>query len=113
MRANESLLARPGWVRDVPLPSALDELVGPLAGSVGLPARLFWSGPRPRSVRWDLSDPRRRRDLYEILLIEGTIDDIRALVHGRALLELWDSLYLPPWVRGAWQPLIDSARSAV
>ena len=37
---------RPGWVRDVPVPHALDELRGSLQGSVGLPARLFWSGPQ-------------------------------------------------------------------
>ncbi|HET9256884.1 MAG TPA: hypothetical protein VFO16_17050, partial [Pseudonocardiaceae bacterium] len=61
---------RPGWMRDVAVPRALDELRGPLQGSVGLPARLFWSGPNPRGVRWDLADPARRRDLYEILLVE-------------------------------------------
>lgn len=112
MSARESPGARPGWIPDVPVPRALHELDGPLTGSVGLPARLFWSGPRPRDVRWDLSDPRRLRDLYELVLVEGTIDDIRALVNGAALLELWNSMYLPPWVRNAWQPLIDSARSA-
>lgn len=104
--------ARPGWIRDVPVPRALDELGGPLVGSVGLPARLFWSGPRPREVRWDLSDPRRRRDLYEIVLVEGTLDDVLALVSGPALVELWDDMYLPPWTRLAWQPLIDSSRAA-
>ena len=104
--------ARPGWIRDVPVPRALDELDGPLVGSVGLPIRLFWSGPRPREVRWNLGDPRRRRDLYEIVLVEGTLDDVRALVNGAALVELWDEMYLPPWTRAAWRPLIDASRSA-
>jgi hypothetical protein len=45
-----------------------------------LPARLFWSGPDPRAVRWDLADPGRRRDLYEIILVEGTLEDIQRLV---------------------------------
>lgn len=54
-----------------------DELRGPLQGSVGLPARLFWSGPSPYEVRWDLADPIRRRDFYEIVLVEGTLDDVR------------------------------------
>jgi len=103
---------RPGWVRDVPVPDALDELQGPLTGHVGLPASLFWSGPRPRAVRWDLTDPGRRRDLYEIVLVEGTLDDVRQLVNGAALVDLWDRMYLPPWVRAAWRPLIDSARAA-
>lgn len=78
------------------VPRALDELRGPLTGTVGLPTTLFWSGPRPRAVRWDLADPRRRRDLYEIVLVEGSLDDIRTLISGPALVELWDLMYLPP-----------------
>jgi hypothetical protein len=58
----------------VSVPHALDELRGSLQGSVGLPARLFWSGPNPRDVRWELADPIWRRDLYEIVLVEGTLD---------------------------------------
>lgn len=112
MSSGDRSAARPGWIRDVTLPHALTELAGPLAGKVGLPARLFWSGPEPRAVRWDLADPHRRRDLYEIVLTEGTLDDIRRLVNRQALVEQWHDLYLPPWVRGAWQPLIDSARAA-
>jgi hypothetical protein len=103
---------RPGWVRDVALPRSVDELQGALQGVVGLPARLFWSGPDPRAVRWDLSDPSRRRDLYEIVLVEGTLDDVRGLVNGPELVRLWDEMFLPPWVRAAWRALIDSARSA-
>lgn len=103
---------RPGWVRDVPVPRALDALKGPLRGSVSLPARVFWSGPDPRGVRWNMADPGRRRDLYEILLVEGTLDDICALVNAAELSRLWEQMYLPPWVRAAWQPLIDKARRA-
>ena len=105
-------VVRPGWVRDVQVPRDLDELRGAVEGVVGLPARLFWSGPDPRSVRWDLSDPSRRRDLYEIVLVEGTLDDVRGLVNGPELVRLWDEMFLPPWVRAAWRALIDSARSA-
>lgn len=66
-----------------------DELRGPLQGSVGLPARLFWSGPSPYEVRWDLADPIRRRDFYEIVLVEGTLDDVRELINvGELLLPL-------------------------
>lgn len=112
MSDSDRSTAHPGWVRDVPVPRTLNELRGPLTGVVGLPARLFWSGPDPRAVRWDLTDPGRRRDLYEIVLVEGTLDDIRCLVSGDDLVELWDEMYLPPWVRAAWRPLIDSARAA-
>jgi hypothetical protein len=104
--------SRPGWVREVPVPESLAELRGPLSGRVGLPAWLFWSGPDPRGVRWDLADPVRRRDLYEIVLVEGTIEDIRELVNGVELVRLWDEMYLPPWVRAAWRALIESAGAA-
>lgn len=93
------------------MPRDLGELHGPLHGLVGLPARLFWSGPDPRAVRWDLSDPTRRRDLYEIILAQGTLDDVRDLVDGLELIRLWDQMYLPRRVRSAWQPLIDSGRA--
>jgi hypothetical protein len=96
----------------VPVPAVLGELKGGLSGLVALPARLFRSGPDPGRVRWDLSDPVRRRDLYEIVLVEGTLDDIRELVNGPELVRLWDEIYLPPWVRVAWRGLIDSARTA-
>ncbi|MGH3856969.1 MAG: hypothetical protein ACRDR6_26505 [Pseudonocardiaceae bacterium] len=39
-------------------------------------------GHTPREVRWDLADPARRRDLYEIVLGEGTVDDVRELING-------------------------------
>lgn len=107
-----SSVSRPGWVRDVAVPRELGELRGKLSGVVALPARLFWSGPDPRGVRWDLADPARRRDLYEITLVEGTLDDICELVNGDELLRLWTQMYLPPWVRTAWQPLIDAAHAA-
>jgi hypothetical protein len=94
------------------VPVALTELHGRLHGVVGLPARLFWSGPDPRAVRWDLADSARRRDLYEIVLTEGGLDDIRDLVNGTELVLLWEEMYLPPWIRSAWQDLIDSARTA-
>jgi len=105
--------ARLGWLRDVAVPGGLGELRGWLSGVVALPARLFWSGPDPRAVRWNLADSGRRRDLYEIVLVEGTLDDVRELVNGPELVRLWDRIYLPPWVRAAWQPLIDAAVAAV
>jgi hypothetical protein len=97
---------RPGWHRDVPVPRALTDLHGPTTGSIGLPARLFWSGPRPREIRWDLAYRDRRRDLYEIVLVEGPIDDIIQSIDGESLVEVWDRKYLPQRVRAAWRPLI-------
>jgi len=56
--------------------------------------------------------PVRRPDLYEITLVEGTLDDVRELVNGAELVRVWEQMYLPPWVRAAWQPLIDAAHPA-
>jgi hypothetical protein len=98
--------------RPEPVPGSLGELRGRLDGVVSLPGRLFWSGPDPRTVRWDLSDRRRRRDLYEIVLVKGTLDDICALVNGPELIRLWDDMYLPPWVCAAWRPLVEAGDAA-
>ena len=101
----------PGWGsggrRHVAVPGSLDELRGMLEGVVCMPARLFWQGPNLRSVRWDLSDRRRRRDFYEIVLVKGTLDDICGFVNGPELARLWDEMLLPPWVREAWGPLLE------
>jgi hypothetical protein len=93
--------------RRLRVPDSLAELGGPLDGVASLPGRLFWSDPDPRSVRWDLSDRERRRDLYEIVLVKGTLLDICTLVNGPELVRLWDDMYLPPWVREAWRPLLE------
>ena len=94
------------------VPRALTDLRGPTTGSVGLPTALFWSGPNPGDVRWDVTDLDRRRDLYEIVLVEGSLADIVALVDGPALVEVWDRMYLPRHVRVAWLPLVDGPRAA-
>jgi hypothetical protein len=103
---------RPGWRRDPVLPASLDELDGPLSGEVGLPLHVFWSGGDPAATRWDLGDPDARRSLYEIVLQQGGLDELRALVNGSELVRLWPALFLPPWVRAAWSDLIASAPSA-
>lgn len=94
------------------MPRALTDLQGPTTGSIGLPAALFWSGPHPRDVRWDVTDPDRLRDLYEIVLVEGTLDDIVQLIDGPGLVAVWDRMYLPHRVRSAWRTLIDNSRAA-
>lgn len=59
-----------------------------------------------------MSQPERRARLYEIVLREGDLDDVRRLVDGGELVRLWDELYLPARLREAWAPLIEAARAA-
>lgn len=103
---------RPGWVHDPELPATVTDLRGPLVGKVRLPLRVYWTGPDPEAVIWDLARENRRARLYEIVLREGTLDDARALVNGAELVRLWERLFLPAHLRRAWQPLIDAARAA-
>ena len=79
---------------------------------VRLPLRLYWSGPNPETVEWRVDDDRRRARLYEVVLREGSLDDVCTLIDGAALVRIWDDLYLPPYVRSAWEPLVHSARAA-
>jgi hypothetical protein len=102
----------PGWRREPELPASLEELQGPLTGEVGLPLRIFWSGGEPGARRWDLGDVDARRSLYEIVLQEGTLEDVRRLINGAELVRIWDRLFLPAWISAAWSPLIASDTSA-
>lgn len=94
------------------LPRDLDELRGPTTGTIRLPLRLYWSGPDPQNVEWDLGVAQRRARLYEVLLREGGLDDQRELINGIELVRLWDVMYVPQHIRIAWQPLVDAARPA-
>jgi hypothetical protein len=49
--------------------------------------------PNPRDVQSDLADPSRRRDLYEIVLEEGTLNDVHELINGTKLVRLWHQMY--------------------
>lgn len=73
--------------------------------TVELPVYLDWSG---RSRTYDLSDRDQRRRVYELVLREGTPDDVLAFVDGALLIDLWDELALPDAVRTAWHRLVDA-----
>lgn len=76
-------------------------------GRVRLPLQLNWSQP---GREFDLSDRRQRARVYEIVLREGTGQDISDYVDGALLVDLWPDLILPAPLRRAWQPLIDTVR---
>ncbi|MGL4745123.1 MAG: helix-turn-helix domain-containing protein [Dermatophilaceae bacterium] len=72
--------------------------------TVELPLRLNWSQPR-RTFR--LADRADRARVYEIILREGTADDIRQYIDGALLVDLWPDLVLPQQLRTAWAPLVE------
>lgn len=100
-----------GWERPVAVPESLDELNGSLVGMVRLPLRLSWSGPAERRA-FDVAVEHDRRMLYEVVLTEGTIEDVRRYVDATELLRLWGGLWLSPHVRRSWEPLIAAASAA-
>ena len=69
-------------------------------GLVELPLRVEWSGEEPST--YDLADPVDRDRVYEIVLREGTDEDVRRFIDVDVLASRWDVLVLPPRVRRAW-----------
>ena len=94
---------RGGWRRPVSLPADLPELRGPLIGMVRLPLRVYASGQGP-TRSFDLSNEVERIELYEIVLTDGTAEDVSRYVNREELLRLWPRLWLPPYVRQVLAP---------
>jgi DNA invertase Pin-like site-specific DNA recombinase len=101
--------SRPG--RRVLVIDDLDDLRGPVAGSVELPMRLFWSLP---DHHFDLDDPDMRRWYYQTVLREASRSaDLAAYLDAATLAGLWPELYLPKGVRRAWEERHPRLRAAV
>lgn len=92
---------RGGWRRPVAVPATLDELQGPLEGTVRLPIEVHSSGAGPNEA-FDLADPAMRAAMYQLLLRQGRLVDLQTLINGAELRRLWPQLWLPKWVRQAW-----------
>lgn len=92
--------------RPVAVPTDLDE--GPKAeGVIRLPLHIRWSGA---DLAYDLDDPSDRARVYEQVLREGTEEDVRFFVRPDRLLEHWDTMVLPAYVRVAWGESIGRLR---
>lgn len=91
---------RPIYVADglwrLPLDQAL--------GDVTLPLSVNWSQP---GAVFRLRDRRERSRCYEIVLREGMPDDIRRIVDGALLVDVWPDLVLPREVREAWRHVVE------
>jgi len=73
---------------------------------VTLPLHVNWSQP---NRRFDLRIRSERARVYEVVLREGTGDDILAYIDCVLLVELWDDLVLPRDIRAAWEPLLEQS----
>lgn len=88
-----------GFCREVDIPDDFGtSAVAPATGRITLPSHVAWSG----QGALDLDDPVDRNYAYEILLAEGTADDIRTYVDPGFLAQAWDDLCLAPHVRDQW-----------
>lgn len=114
--ASLQIITPPSWSwtqtrRPYAIPSHLWALAsGTALSQFQAPAHLWWSGP-PRT--FDLSQRKDRLHAYEVVLREGTPQDISAIVDAMLLCEAWADLVLPADLSDAWQPLIDHAHQTV
>jgi hypothetical protein len=101
---------RGSWRRPVSLPADLTQLRGPLTGMVRLPLRIYASGHGP-ARSFDLSNEAERIVLYEIVLTDGTAEDVCRYLNYEELLRVWPRLWLPPYVRQVWEPRLGDVAS--
>ena len=87
-------------LRTVVVPEKLDALHGPLTGRYQLPHHLDASARH----RYDFADEQWRELAYRTVLMEaGTEAALTDWLDKNALFAVWPQLYLPPWVRQAWE----------
>ncbi len=74
-----------------------------------LPLRVAWSDPRRR---YDLDDPHDRLLVYELVMAEGSDEDVRTFIDVDTVVDSWDQLVLPRHVRRAWADWLRERRGA-
>ena len=79
-------------------------------GLVEAPLHLEWSAPAPLV---DLSDPAQRGRWYEVVMREGSIQDIQRYIDGALLIDAWDEVVMPRKLRPPWQKVIDRSLGSV
>ena len=86
------------------VPNTLPELSNDdVLAEVTLGIHLVWSGRRT----FRLANRHDRQRAYEIVLREGGPEDFERYIGGALLVDAWNDLFLPRWIRAGWQPLID------
>ncbi|MGW0420998.1 hypothetical protein [Streptomyces sp. NPDC003015] len=83
------------------LPARLEDLAGPVGGTVDLPLHVVWSG---RS-RFPLDQPKARMSLYRTVLAEGQRQDVVAFLDRDLLVAQWPVLrrLVSRFVREVWE----------
>jgi len=76
--------------------------------TVKLPISICWSGRKS----FDLASQSDRALAYQMILAEGTPEQIMEYIDGELLSEIWDDYMFPRHIREAWQPAIDKYRAA-
>jgi hypothetical protein len=93
------------------VPTSLPRLpVRQALATITLPLHLNWSQP---NRQFKLSDRDQRARVYEIVLREGTPDDVLTYIDGALLIDLWDNLVLPRDVRATWSEVVNSTLEGV
>jgi transcriptional regulator with XRE-family HTH domain len=88
------------------VPTSLPRLpVADALATVVLPLELNWSAPG-RAFR--LADRVERARLYEIVLREGSPEDVLRYIDGVLLIDVWPELVVPRDVRAAWESVVDA-----
>ena len=96
------------WRSSTP-PADWSHDTGPTDAVVELPFHLYWSDD---NNRFDLSKHARLRSMYQIVLTEGTADDVRTYINRALLIDVWNDLWLSPAVHEAWDSWIEAHRHA-
>ena len=97
------------WRSSTP-PADWSVATGPTTGVVELPFHLYWSDD---NNTFNLSKRARLRTMYQIVLTEGSADDVRSYINLALLIDIWNELWLSPAVHEEWDHWIEANRHAV
>ncbi len=83
------------------LPARLEDLAGPVCGTIDLPLHVVWSGRRS----YGLEQPRSRMSLYRTVLAEGQRQDLIDFLNRDLLLAQWPVLrtLISRPIRDVWE----------
>ena len=97
--------ARFGETKPYYAPETLDSLRGPDSGIIKLPQSVYWGPDR----LFNLSHWSALREVYQMVLQEGSVEDINDYLNRDVLLSIWSDLSLPPRVAHLWDQKVIGA----